>query len=207
MVPGAALQEEAVEVGARLGLLRELRGVQLFPDVREELQRVDGDLRLAGVHLQGGCHEALGEEEARDPVAQRGPVQQPIRHELDAQAEVADPRVQRLEARVRDLLPVARHLLDEERVVHGLEVSRHQDDAADGLHEHLQASLDHADHRAEARVLLAVEDADGDDPTALDLHVGLRVDQRLRRGGVRDRREEVLRHLVHDLLGLLPAAA
>ena len=23
--------------------------------------------------LQGGCHEALGEEEARDPVAQRGP--------------------------------------------------------------------------------------------------------------------------------------
>ena len=36
------------------------------------------------------------------------------------------------------LLPVARHLLDEERVVHGLEVGRHQDDAADGLRDEAQ---------------------------------------------------------------------
>mmetsp|Transcript_70384 Transcript_70384/g.219794 ORF Transcript_70384/g.219794 Transcript_70384/m.219794 type:complete len:236 (-) Transcript_70384:106-813(-) len=173
---------------------------------REELQGVDRNLCLSGVELKGRRHEALREEEGGDPEAEGGALRQPRRHEGDALDEVDHPRVQRLQAWVRHLAPVAGHLLDQEGVVHALEVGGHQHDALDGLVKHLQTRLHRSDHLHEAGVLLAVEDTDGYNSTLGCLPVGAGVGL-LRFHRIGDVPEEVVCHVGDDLLGALARAA
>mmetsp|Transcript_41291 Transcript_41291/g.93153 ORF Transcript_41291/g.93153 Transcript_41291/m.93153 type:complete len:247 (-) Transcript_41291:1514-2254(-) len=194
-----------MDPNARVRGALQLADVQDLAHIGEEFQGVDGDLRLAGMQLQGGRHEALREEKARDPEAEGWALEEPVHHELDPQDEVGHPGVQWLQAWVRHLGPVGGHLLDQERVVHALQVSGHEHDTRDRLAEHLEAGLHDADHRDHAGVLLTVEHTDGDDPSALSLLVRAGVGLLcLRRLG--DVLEEVLRHLRDDVLGLLAAA-
>mmetsp|Transcript_112909 Transcript_112909/g.231051 ORF Transcript_112909/g.231051 Transcript_112909/m.231051 type:complete len:204 (-) Transcript_112909:2194-2805(-) len=124
-VPTGALQEHAVEVHSVLRISLQFAHIQDLRSAREELQRVDGYFRLARVQLQRRCHEALREEEARQPETLRRALYEPVHHELDAQDEVVHPRVQGLHARIRYLGPITRDLLHQERVVHALQIRGH----------------------------------------------------------------------------------
>mmetsp|Transcript_19666 Transcript_19666/g.57808 ORF Transcript_19666/g.57808 Transcript_19666/m.57808 type:complete len:222 (+) Transcript_19666:443-1108(+) len=95
-VPPRAVEEEAVDVDAvlRRGSARGSR--LLCSDLVREGERVDRDGIAACVHLQDASHEALREEEGRDPKGRRWPRRQPRAHEVEACNHVLVPRAQRL---------------------------------------------------------------------------------------------------------------
>mmetsp|Transcript_116730 Transcript_116730/g.316960 ORF Transcript_116730/g.316960 Transcript_116730/m.316960 type:complete len:753 (+) Transcript_116730:99-2357(+) len=214
LAPAGPLQEEPVDVHAALGRRGGGGGTAAArrppPQRRglgEERELVDGDLCLAGVHLLGAGHEALGEEEAGQPEAGRRPLHEPVVHEGDPRLEVGKPGVEGLQARVRDRLPPeGRQLLHQEAAVHLLELRGHHHKALDGFAKTHQGALHPGDKGIEAVQLLPVENPLGDDAPARRLGVRLRVRvsplQELGRA-----REEAVRHLGDQLLGALPHAA
>mmetsp|Transcript_62943 Transcript_62943/g.150374 ORF Transcript_62943/g.150374 Transcript_62943/m.150374 type:complete len:237 (-) Transcript_62943:1847-2557(-) len=174
-------------------------------DFREKLEGVDGNLRLPRVQLQGRCHEALWKEEAGNPVAQRRPFDQPLHQEADAGNEVYHPGVQRLQAGICNLSPIAWDLLLLEGVEHSLQLRRHEHRTFDGLAQHDQAGLDHLDELLDAGIFLAVEDTNGDDPALRSLFVGFGVGH-LALHRVWNSLQELLRHIRNNFFWLLATA-
>jgi len=98
-----------------------------------EVQLVDLVVALAAVVLEHSCQETLGELLTRDPVGHGAFTRQPVAQLLAAFLQVLEPGPQRLETEETNFLPVGRHLVEEEAVVHAIKLTRHQGDALDGV--------------------------------------------------------------------------
>ena len=71
--------------------------------------------------------------------------------------EVADPRAERLQGRVRRALPAPGHAVVQEALVHLLDLGREHDDPLHGARRLVQVSADNGDERVHPRDLVAVE--------------------------------------------------
>ena len=66
--------------------------LEVGSDLCVEHEGIDGDMGTSGVGLHGSSHEALGEEEGRDPIRVHGAVLNPLSKEGYPFDEVVDPR-------------------------------------------------------------------------------------------------------------------
>lgn len=130
VAPGRGLDMEAVDVdpifwwlldeGQLVGEREALRILDVVvcrvPESHEvelELQEVYCFLVLPGKSLQDAGQEAVGEEEAAEPVGFWVTFRHPLPHEVHSFMQIFEPACQRLQARVRNCGPVGRYLVGE----------------------------------------------------------------------------------------------
>mmetsp|Transcript_1527 Transcript_1527/g.5997 ORF Transcript_1527/g.5997 Transcript_1527/m.5997 type:complete len:549 (+) Transcript_1527:50-1696(+) len=199
LVEARALQEEAVDVGAVVGLLR-VRVLGHHLEVPRA--RVDGDGVLARVVLHDAGEEGLREEEVAQVEHGRRAVLQPRVQHRQALHEVGEVGAQRLEARVRLLEPQLGRPVVVHGVVHALHLAAHHAQPLERLLNLPEARADDARQPVEAHELLHQH----------------RVHRLLVQHGKLEARDlevevgrqaalEVGRELPHDRLGALPPAA
>eukprot|EP00968_Pinguiococcus_pyrenoidosus_P011500 scaffold926_cov248-Pinguiococcus_pyrenoidosus.AAC.13 len=182
-IEAARLHEQAVHehtILGDVGLLHLLRPERHHLASHDE--RVDGDRIVARVRLLHGRHEALGEEEARHPVAGTRPFSKPTTHELQSRQEILRPAG-----------------------------TGHHDEALDGLLNLLERRLDDGDQAVEAVKLLRQEHPHGVHGAGADGLEGLWV-RRSHVELVSHALFEVLGNLAYDVVvtgtgGVLLAAA
>lgn len=107
-----------------------------------EEKQVDRPEVLSCKSLQYACDEPMREEESRQPIRLRVARLGPVTHKPDAFVEVVNPRAERFQRRVGDLLPVLRDLVFEQRTEHEVERRAHQNDTLDGLLQVAQRLVD-----------------------------------------------------------------
>ena len=129
-VPARAIHEQAVYVGAVLGLLVHI--VDGY-DLEVEVEQVDGNGVAARVVLLDAGEKGLREVEAGDPERGRLVLVVPLLEEVEALDQVAEVAAERLQRRIRVLRPHVGHLADEQRVGERLQLLVHDDQALDGL--------------------------------------------------------------------------
>mmetsp|Transcript_18745 Transcript_18745/g.47533 ORF Transcript_18745/g.47533 Transcript_18745/m.47533 type:complete len:280 (+) Transcript_18745:541-1380(+) len=204
--PARAVQPQPVDVDAVLGPRLDLGRVAVRRHTEPEAQRIDRDRVLARVHLKHAGHEALREEEARQPEAARQPVLQPAAHERDARVVVLDPGRERLERRVRPARPQLGHLVVEHRVVHGLQLGAHHHQALERLLQLRQRAGHGGGQAVEAVHLLAQHHAQRVELPRLGA-VEQSVRRLLARQHLGQLSHQVGRHLAHDVIAALATRA
>mmetsp|Transcript_34219 Transcript_34219/g.81574 ORF Transcript_34219/g.81574 Transcript_34219/m.81574 type:complete len:561 (-) Transcript_34219:3549-5231(-) len=158
-VPPPALHVEPVDVDALRRLPVDLvRG--RARDLGAKVEGVDGDALLARERLQRRRHVALREEEGRHPEALGRALHDPLLHEVDALQEVLEPGAERLEREVPDVGPEGGHALEEERLVHTVELRAHHDEPLDRALQLRQRAPDLLEHLVELAHLDGEEGAE-----------------------------------------------
>eukprot|EP00640_Fibrocapsa_japonica_P001430 CAMPEP_0113939620 /NCGR_PEP_ID=MMETSP1339-20121228/5909_1 /TAXON_ID=94617 /ORGANISM="Fibrocapsa japonica" /LENGTH=385 /DNA_ID=CAMNT_0000943189 /DNA_START=95 /DNA_END=1249 /DNA_ORIENTATION=- /assembly_acc=CAM_ASM_000762 len=132
-VPAGALQEQAADVDAVLGLLVDVLPVVHVQHVEVEVDRVDRERVLAREVLLGAGQERLREVEPRDPEHVRDAVLDPLPDELQALNQVVHPAGQRLHRGVGLVLPRGRHLVNGDGLAHVLQLCAHHHQALQRL--------------------------------------------------------------------------
>jgi len=90
-VPSGTVQEHAVNIETFGRCFFKVVELLLDHDLEAERNLVNGDLMKTGMGLKRPCHEALWEEESREPVGVRIAFDEPRAEHLDTQLEVLVP--------------------------------------------------------------------------------------------------------------------
>jgi hypothetical protein len=103
--PSCIFNEEAIYINSFNWRFLDGIRVVLIKDVERELKEINRLVVLSCIGLEYACNKPMREEKSRKPEGFWMPILCPLFHELHTLFKILHPAAQRLQRRVRNLLP------------------------------------------------------------------------------------------------------